>query len=420
MSFRLGPIAPVLLGVVSAQVALGIMTPLIPLLLLHGGTSTPNIGLIASAYYVGFLLGALNTDRIVTEVGHIRGFAVFAAIAADGALVMALTDQPWVWAAMRAMIGYCNAGISLVAESWLNERTDRASRGRTLGAYMVASWGGGVAGPLVLDAVAPSLLLFVAVGLAFATAVLPMALTHQPNPEIKRNVQLGLRRLLQISPTGVACCLTAGLVNSVFYSLVPVYLTRRGHDANAVATFAAATNFAGLAVQLPVGYLSDRIGRRPVAITVLLSACAAAVLMDLGGGADLVMLMTTGCVFAGLTAPLYGLGSSLTNDRLERGQALAASGSLLFAWSLGSTFGPSVAGAMMGRLGPSGLFVYLAAVLGVIGLFICARMLLRDEVPREQRSVFVPAPAAPPRHSELAASARPTPEELLSPAETIP
>jgi len=54
MPGRLTPIAPVLLGVVSSQVALGIMTPLIPLLLLRDGASSPAIGAVASAYFIGW------------------------------------------------------------------------------------------------------------------------------------------------------------------------------------------------------------------------------------------------------------------------------------------------------------------------------------------------------------------------------
>src|SRR6201996_5077475 len=85
-SFRLAPIASVLLGVISAQIALGIMTPLIPLLLLRQNAPTDVIGLVASSYFLGFLLGALVADRIVRRVGHIRAFAVFAALAADATL----------------------------------------------------------------------------------------------------------------------------------------------------------------------------------------------------------------------------------------------------------------------------------------------------------------------------------------------
>ena len=102
-----------------------------------------------------------------------------------------------------------------------------------------------------------------------------------------------------------------------------------------------------------------------------------------------------------MTAPLYGLGAGQTNDRMERGDYVAASGGLLFTWSLGSAVGPSLAGVLMGRAGPAGLFVYLATVLGSLGVFTVARMLLRSEVPAEQRGGYVPATASPPRHSEL-------------------
>jgi hypothetical protein len=80
-----------------------------------------------------------------------------------------------------------------------------------------------------------------------------------------------------------------------------------------------------------------------------------------------------------------------------------------------------VAGAMMGRLGPSGLFVYLSAVLAIISVFVCARMLRRGEVPRAQRTSFVPGPAAAPAHlAELAAhGGRPADPELPLQAEAV-
>jgi MFS family permease len=175
-----------------------------------------------------------------------------------------------------------------------------------------------------------------------------------------------------------------------------------------------------LAVQAPVGFLSDRLGRRPVAMSVLVSSCAASVLMGLGASSIFPVFLGIGCLFAACTAPLYGLGSSRVNDRLQPGQALAATGGLLFSWSIGSTFGPSVAGAMMGRLGPSGLFVYLSAVLAIISVFVCARMLRRREVPRAERTSFVLAPAAPTHHAELAAhGGRPAEPELPLPAEAV-
>ena len=401
MPFRLGPIAPVLLGLVSAQVALGIMTPLIPILLLRVGASTPAIGLVASAYYAGFLAGALTCDRIVTRVGHIRAFAVFAAVAADAALMLVFCAVAWQVAVLRLLIGFASSGVFLVVESWLNDRSDASTRGRTFGAYLVASWGASALGPLVLNVVAATPTMFVLVGASFATAVLPMALTKQANPEVRRQAHFALGRLYRVSPAGIACCLASGLINGAYYSLVPVYLQRQNYGSGSVAAYISAAMIAGLAVQYPVGMLSDRFGRRAVMLVAVGGGFALSIALAFFGGISLLVVNLLGFLFAGLTAPLYGLGAGQTNDRMERGDYVAASGGLLFTWSLGSAVGPAFAGAVMGRVGPSGLFAYVASVLALLGLFTVARMVLRSEVPRDQRRGYVPAAAAPPRHSEL-------------------
>ncbi len=402
MPFRLAPLLPVLLGLVSAQAALGIMTPLIPLLLLRVGASAAAIGAVASAYYLGFLAGALSCDRLVMRVGHIRGFAVFAAVAADAALLLVFAHAPWQVALLRLCIGYASSGMFLVVESWLNDRVDSATRGRAFGAYLVASWGASAAGPLALNVVPATPVLFVLVGIAFATAVLPLALTQQANPVVRPQAHFALRRLYRVSPVGVACCLAAGLINGAYYSLVPVFLERAGYGSGSVAAYISAAMVAGLLVQYPVGMLSDRIGRRPVMVGAVGAAILLALALGFAAGVPFLAIAALGFCFAGMTAPLYGLGAGQTNDRMERGDYVAASGGLLFIWSLGSSVSPSVAGVLMGRVGPAGLFWYVAAVLLSLGLFTAARMLARGEVPREQRTPFVPAPAAPPRHAGLA------------------
>ncbi len=403
MPFRLAPLLPVLLGLVCAQGALGIMTPLIPLLLLRVGASASAIGVVASAYYVGFLAGALTCDRVVMRAGHIRAFAVFAAIAADAALLLVFAHTAWQVGLLRLGIGYASSGMFLVVESWLNDRADSSTRGRVFGAYLVASWGASAAGPLALNVVAATPVMFVLVGIAFATAVLPMALTRQANPEVRPQAHFALGRLYRASPVGVACCLASGLINGAYYSLVPVFLERAGYGAGSVAAYISAGMVAGLLVQYPVGMLSDRFGRRPVMVGAVTAAFLFAVALGLAAGVAFVAVAALGFCLSGLTAPLYGLGAGQTNDRMERGDYVAASGGLLFIWSLGSSVSPSVAGLLMGRTGPAGLFGYLALVLAALGLFTGARILLRGEVPRDRRSAFVPAPSGPPRHAELGA-----------------
>jgi MFS family permease len=414
-----GLIAPVLLGVVFAQVALGIAAPLIALLLLGQGASSQAVGIVASAYYAGFLAGTLSADRVVISVGHARAFVVFAALGADTALLMIWSSDPWVWAMLRLVMGYQMAGLFLVAESWLNEKAAPATRGRVFGAYLLASFAGSVAGPLVLKATPGTSELFVVVGLALATALLPMALTHAANPVLGPRRSFSLRRLYAASPLGLVCCLASGLNNGAFYSLVPVFLARAGHSGTQVASFLSAVMVAALAVQYPVGMLADRFGRRPVTLVALALGAAAAVLLGLAAHERILLVSLAGCLFAGVTAPLYGLGSGQVNDYLARDEIVSAGGGLLFAWSLGAVIGPAAAGLAMSHLGAAGLPAYSCLVLGGAGGFTVLRMLRRPGVPRGLQSALTPATLAPPRLPDLApppAAAEPPPSAQTDPA----
>ena len=117
--------------------------------------------------------------------------------------------------------------------------------------------------------------------------------------------------------------------------------------------------------------------------------------MGLVGQAPLSVVLTLGALFAGVAAPLYGLGAGQTNDHMGPDDFVAASGGLLFAWSIGASLGPTLAAGTMGLLGPYGLSVYLSVVLGGVVLFTIGRMRIRAGVPRDRQSGFVPAPSAP-------------------------
>ena len=407
MVFSLAPIAPVLLGVALAQCALGLMTTLIPLLLLKQGVATETIGLVTSAYYVGFLTGALTGSRIVTAVGHIRAFTVFAAIAAMTSQLLVFSTAPWAVALTRMVMGFSSAGLFLVAESWLNDRADLRTRGRLLGAYQVVNWGAVAAGPLLLSVTAPDATLFAVVGAAFAAALLPMALTRRPNPEMPEGRSLNLLRLFRVSPVGVICCLGSGLLNSTFSGLTPVYLHQKGLDDVAISAFASAVLIAALVVQYPLGMLADRVERRRITLLILVMATLAGLGIVLLAGSNIWIIGGFGCVMAATMSPLYGLGAGQTNDRLARGDYVAAASGLLFTWSVGAAIGPTVAGVLMGQLGAVGLFVYLIAALALLALFVILRMIWRAEVPLDQQSAFVPQGSAPPLAEPAQGAPRP-------------
>jgi MFS family permease len=395
MLARVQAITPVLLGITFVQLALGALAPFISLLLAQRAVPTTTIGLITSAYYVGFLVGSQSCAAIVDRVGHIRAFTVFAAIGADCVLLHAIVGDPLVWGILRAVTGYAMSGAFLVTESWLNDKVDAKSRGRVFAAYLFVSWSASAVGPLALNLHDAANLLFILIAISFATALIPVALTQVRNPEIAGRSHFSLRRLFAVSPLGVVACFTAGLVNSAFYGLLPVYGQATGLGDARISILLTTTLVGGLLAQYPIGMLSDRYGRRPTMLAALVAALVFAAALLLLQERLFPAFLIVAFFYAAMTAPLYGLGAGQTNDYVSPKEFVSASGGLLFAWAAGASAGPIAASGVMALVGPAGLFLYLALVLGVIALFTIFRMLRRSSLPLELQSGFVPAPHTP-------------------------
>jgi MFS family permease len=79
-------------------------------------------GLVLSAYFAGFTLGALRSGRIIERIGHIRAYAGFSGLVAAATAVMPLLIGSLAWTVLRAIVGFGCAGIFVTTESWLMPR----------------------------------------------------------------------------------------------------------------------------------------------------------------------------------------------------------------------------------------------------------------------------------------------------------
>ncbi len=385
------PVPPLLISLFIAYVALGIIGPVTPLMLLQAGASASEIGLVASAHSVGFIAGTLGLGRLIAVLGHRRAYVVVTIIAGGVTIGMAMVDTAMLWAMLRVGLGVAHAGICLVAESWLNAHATNTTRGRVFSAYMLTTWGGNVLGPLTVSFVPASAALLAIAGLVMLGAGVPVALGQAPVPQAPARQRVMLMGLLLVSPVGLVCCLVAGLSNSAFYAMTPVALDAQGYSQAEIAVFLVTINLAGMAAQIPIGLLSDRIGRRQLAVCVLLMGAVLGVALYCAGAAPVPVVMALGAGFSAMTSGLYGLGSSQTSDRLAGGDMVAASSGLLLVWACGAAIGPALAGRIMAASEPWTLFVYLPAIMASAAIFTVVRMVLRSDAPRVERVVAVAA-----------------------------
>ena len=381
-----------LLGVSVLSMGSGAMLAVIGVRLSSAGASTMMIGAVMSAFFLGELIGSMYGGRVIGRVGHIRAFAVFAAIGAVATLMLALIDSLPVWTLLRFVAGYCIAGLSMIAESWLNHRATNATRGRTLSVYIIAVSAAFALGPLALNLADPNgNELIVAVGILFVLALLPVALTRTGNPEIGEQRRLSLRRLFAIAPMGVLGALTVGLVESTFFGLGAVYGASIGLSPALVSVFLSVSLGGLLVMQFPIGALSDRFDRERVILVITLIAGAAALAVAVIGTMSFALLLALTFVMGGLSSPLYPLALAEANDYLETDELVPAAGAILLAYSMGATAGPLAASALMALVGPAGLYGFIAVVLFAFGIYAAHRVRQGLAKPVDQQTEFQPA-----------------------------
>lgn len=389
-------VVPVLLGIACIEGALGVLNPLIGIQLTEAGINSGLIGIVASAYFLGFLLGTLSCHRIIDRVGHIRAFGVFAVLAANVTLLLIVLRHPYLWILLRAAAGYTLAGAFVVIESWLNDKATEENRGRVFAVYSVVAWGASGVSPLALNINDPAgTLLFCLATIAIGSSMIPLALTRVGNPEVGERSHLSIWRLIGVSPLGVVCCFGAGIFNGALYSLLPVYITARGGDAQQLAFLISIGTIAAILAQYPIGHIADHYGRRPIIIgTMALSAVLAAG-FTLIPNMPFMMLLVLFFLLTGFSSPIYALGISQATDYVEKSEFVAASSGLLFIWGLGSSVGPFSVGWLMVPLGPDGLFDFLAAGFAAVALFGIYRVFRRRAKIAAEQSNYVAMPVGP-------------------------
>jgi MFS family permease len=383
---------PLLLGMGILMLGAGLQSTLLGVRAQAEGFSTSAIGIIMSCYYVGFLVGTTLAPRLIRDVGHVRVFSAFAAVAAVSTLGQAVFVTPVVWGGLRLLTGICLAGIYVVAESWLNDRATQATRSRLLALYMVVLYGGlGAAQFLLLASDPRTDTPFMLIAALICLAIVPLVISAQAAPAVDTPRGVRFRDLYRRSPLGVVAVIMSGLMSSIVFSLGPVYARLDGMDDAAIATFMAGSILAGVVTQYPVGMLADRLERR--AIIAAVSALAAGLGLWLAFSPTMsgAPLLTIASLISGLVLSVYSLGVSHVNDRLDPSEMVAASSALLLLNGAAAVIGPIVGGVLMDRLGADAYFATLAAIAALLAVFCVWRRSRRAPVPREQRGPFIKA-----------------------------
>ncbi|MFK3861299.1 MFS transporter [Pseudoalteromonas rhizosphaerae] len=390
----------------------GLLTTYLALYLGKNGISTFWIGLMTSCYYMGLLLGSKLGYHLIKSVGHIRTFAastaaVLACVAAHG-----VSDNIYLWLALRLFVGLGMMCNYMVLESWLNEQAAPESRGRVFSFYMITSYLGMILGQFALAefpelGYAPLFL----VCMALAIGIIPISITRRIHPKPLKPIQVSLLDYFKKVPQSLTAVHFAGIINGSFYGLAPTFAKLSGFNSSEIAIFMSATIFAGLIAQWPMGILSDKIRR-----SVLIRTNAVAI-----GVVSLALFLlpiTQTLAFAltfmfGLFAfTLYPLSSALANSRVEDEERVGVSSALLVVFGAGAALGSTANAQVMTYFGHQALYASIA-LLTVIMYLLLTYINSKQKVEQPESSDYVVG-TSDVTNSPLAATMDPRIEETTA------
>lgn len=349
-----------------ADVTMGLLLPIFPLVARQLGASLPLVGSLGSVRGVGKLAAAvpvgLASDRWGRRTVIGTGFVAVAVVSA----LLVWAGSP-IWLAPAALLlGASIVALFAVGAALVGDLTSPGNRGVILGVYSTAMGLGFAVGPLVAGLLArpgdyrPALLATLALA---AAAALP---AFRLLPRLGRGVGLPVsladrlrllgkdRSLLAIS---LAVILFALLFDAAVINFVPLQAAALGFDALAVGGLFTIRSLASTFTRLPGGVAAEKLGTAPVLTFAML----------LGGTAVLSLAWLQGYAWVAAALALEGIsyGVFITAGRLYvmQNSAPEALGGALGAYELANSV-TQVAGPI--------LFGFCAAAFGLPTVFAIA------------------------------------------------
>lgn len=386
------PISSLFFSISLLATGYGLLMTFIGIFLKQEGLTEGVIGLINSAFFLGAMLAAVFSQKLIVTVGHARSFSAFSAIMVMAFLGHALWFDPWFWATLRLVSGFAFYAMLIVLESWLNEKSSTDDRGKILAIYTIVFFLALALGQLLLMLELSANTIFILGSILVLWSLVLVAVTRVTQPVLKPFERYSMPKLLSIAPLALVGSFIGGVFIGAFYTMLPLYVLNVFDQPKVVSLFMTITILGGLVAQLPVGILSDRIGRRKMLALSGFFGAGVFLLMlilPLIWRDSVALLYTVGFLLGISLFSIYPLSVARANDVFDENTDLVEiSRTLLFSYGFGSFSAPLVLGFVLG-FSAIAFFIVLALFALALGYY----SLQSERIPEDHMNVYVAVPA---------------------------
>ncbi|RED66404.1 MFS transporter [Cohnella phaseoli] len=360
-----------LLAVVVAGMSQGLLLPLLSIMLERSGVSSDMNGLNSAAMYIGIFCTMFFIERPVKRYGYRNVIVAGIAIVSMAGILFPLTESLAVWFVLRLLVGVGDSALHYTTQLWIVSSSPAEGRGKYISFYGMAYGIGFSVGPLGINLLPLGKAVpFLTTSAIFVVVLLLVLRLRNGYPEpIKKDAALENRFMAtyRIAWFVLIPGLLYGLMESSMNSSFPLYGLRIGLEGHWISLLLLAFGVGSLVLQLPLGMLSDRIGRKPVLIVCGLTG-ALAFLAIPAAGSQVAVLFLLFAVAGGVVGSFFTLGLAYAADILPRAMLPTANVIASIHFSIGSMMGPTLGGYGIRYVSIHSIFLFLGAAFLVFSL----------------------------------------------------
>ena len=360
--------------VVGCTAALGLTLPLLPLAMEAEGYSSFFIGLNGAAGAAALLIAAPLIPALADRAGPLN--LLLACFAISAICLAAIPWTPvWMWFVLRFVLNFALQGLFVVSEVWINTLATERTRGRLIGLYGALATAGFAAGPAVasLFAVGSSMPFYLG-SLVILAGLVPVIAARDLVPQMEHTSMRGMLVVVGLAVIPIAAAFAHAVSETATTSFLPLFAVREGWAQSDAILLLTAFGLGNVMLQIPIGWLADKMDRRlMLAICALIAAIGGVILPFIASSP--MLLVGLSFVWGGAVIGIYTIGLTLVGQIFSGARLAAASAAFAFAYALGSIIGPSSAGLAMDLTGQAGLGFFIAVICGLyfIAAFLARR-----------------------------------------------
>lgn len=369
-NFRYRLIA-LLLVVVVAGMSQGLLLPLLSIMLEDSGVSSDMNGMNSAAMYIGIFCTMFFIEKPVIRFGYKKVILVGITLVTLASVLLPFTESLAIWFVLRLLVGVGDSALHYTTQLWIVSSSPANGRGKYISLYGMAYGLGFSLGPLGINLLPLGRAVPFLVTSLFFVGVLLLVL--RINNEIPEQTKKGVSSENRFVATYRVAWfvlipgLLYGLMEASMNSSFPLYGMRIDLDQHWISLLLLSFGIGALILQLPLGILSDKIGRKPV---LIVCGFAGSIIFYAVPSAEnnVAMLFVLFTIAGGVVGSFYSLGLAYAADILPRTILPAANVIASIHFSIGSIMGPTLGGYGMRYISDNSIFLFLGTAFLIFAL----------------------------------------------------